>query len=124
MRILSVALLSVLLMVTDAFSQAVPLAPVPMPVPFPSGSSVFQWDYQCAGEKACGFTGLGVNRLSLKSVSIVLANIKIGETEIPTYFFWGKLLDGSSVEGMIQDPYSFRTLLINMKLMAAGAPGL
>jgi hypothetical protein len=111
-------------MAVHAFSQVAPLAPMPMPVPFPSGSSVFQWDYQYIGAKACGFTGLGISRLSMKSVSIVLVNIKVGETQIPTYFFWGKLLDGNSVEGMIQDPYSFKTLLINMKLIAAGSPGL
>ena len=113
-----------LLTVGDAFAQAVRLAPIPTPIPFPQGSSVFQWDYQCTERKACGFTGFGLERLSLQSASIVLAKIKIGEDEIPTYFMWCTLVDGSVVSGMVQDGFSFRFSVVNMKLVAAGAPGL
>src|SRR6266481_4273254 len=103
MRALSSAFLVVSLMVAEAFAQTAQLAPIPMPLPFPQGSSVFQWDYECIGQKGCGFTGGGLDRLSLKSASIVLARFKVGEVEIPTYFIWGTLIDGSIVSGMVQD---------------------
>ncbi len=123
MRALSFAFLVAFLTVADAFAQTGQLAPIPMPLPFPEGSSVFQWDYECIGQRGCGFTGLGLERLSLKSASIVLARFKVGDVEIPTYFVWGTLIDGSLVSGMVQD-IAFRFNAVNMKLVAAGSPGL
>jgi hypothetical protein len=124
MRTISFVILLAFLMGANAVAQAVHLAPIPMPIPFPQGSSIFQWDYQCTGTKGCGLTGLGLDSYSLKSASIVLANLKIGDIEMPTYFVWGSLLDGSSVSAMIQDAFSIRFVAVNMKLTAAGAPGL
>jgi hypothetical protein len=124
MRALSFAFLLVSLIVAEAFAQTAQLAPIPMPLPFPQGSSVFQWDYECIGQKGCGFTGLGLERLSLKSASIVLARLKVGEIEIPTYFIWGTLIDGSPVSAMVQNEFSFRFSAVNMRLIAAGSPGL
>jgi hypothetical protein len=124
MRIFPIACLSVFLVATDAFAQDVPLAHIPMPLPFVAGSSVFQWDYQCIQQKACGFTGLGLDRVNLRSASVILANIKVGEREMPTYFVWGTLVDGTPVVGMTQNDWSFRFNAVNMRLIAAGAPGL
>ena len=124
MRALSFAFLAAFLMATDASAQTAQLAPIPMPLPFPQGSSVFQWDYECVGQKGCGFTGFGLERLSLKSASIVLARLKVGEIEMPTYFIWGTLIDGSPVSAMDQNEFSFRFSAVNMKLIAAGPPGL
>jgi hypothetical protein len=124
MRTLSFAFLVALLPVADAFAQTAQLAPIPRPLPFPEGSSVFQWDYQCVERKVCGFTGLGLERLSLQSASVVLTKIKVGEIELPTYFIWCTLNDGSLVVAMAQDGFQFRYSTINMKLMAAGSPGL
>jgi hypothetical protein len=124
MRALSIMLLFIFLTATDARAQNGQLAPIPMPFPFPLSSSVFQWDYQCLPQKACGFTGLGMDRLSLKSATIVLANIKIGDLQVPTYFVWGTLLDGSSVVAMDQNQFSSKFNAINMRLVAAGSPGL
>ena len=112
------------LTVADAFAQAGQLAPIPTPFPFPQGSSVFQWDYECIGQKGCGFSGLALERVTLRSASIVLARFKVGEIEIPTYFFWGTLIDGSLVTGMDQNEFSFRFSTVNMRLVAAGPPGL
>jgi len=124
MRALSFAFLAAFLMATDASAQNTQLAPIPIPLPFPQGSSVFQWDYECVGQKGCGFTGFGLERLSLKSASIVLARFKVGEIEMPTYFIWGTLIDGSPVSAMDQNEFSFRFSAVNMKLIAAGSPGL
>ncbi len=124
MRALSFAFLLVSLIVAEAFAQTAQLAPIPMPLPFPQGFSVFQWDYECIGQKGCGFTGFGLERLSLKSASIVLARLKVGEIEIPTYFIWGTLIDGSPVSAMAQNEFSFRFSAVNMRLIAAGSPGL
>ena len=124
MRALSFAFLAAFLMATDASAQTAQLAPIPMPLPFPQGSSVFQWDYECVGQKGCGFTGFGLERLSLKSASIVLARFKVGEIEMPTYFIWGTLIDGSPVSAMDQNEFSFRFSAVNMRLIAAGPPGL
>jgi len=124
MRILSFAFLAAFLIATDASAQNAQLAPIPMPLPFPQGSSVFQWDYECVGQKGCGFTGFGLERLSLKSASIVLARFKVGEIEMPTYFIWGTLIDGSPVSAMDQNEFSFRFSAVNMRLIAAGPPGL
>jgi hypothetical protein len=124
MRALSFAFLAAFLMATDASAQNAQLARIPMPLPFPQGSSVFQWDYECVGQKGCGFTGFGLERLSLKSASIVLARFKVGEIEMPTYFIWGTLIDGSPVSAMDQNEFSFRFSAVNMKLIAAGSPGL
>jgi hypothetical protein len=110
-------------MATDAYAQTAQLASIPKPLPFPEGSSVFQWDYECVGQKGCGFSGFGLERLTLKSASIILARLKVGEIEMPTYFFWGTLIDGSSVAGMAQNEFSFRFSAVNMKLTAAGPPG-
>ena len=107
-----------------AFAQTAQLAPIPTPLPFPQGSSVFQWDYECIGQKGCGFTGFGLDRLSLRSASIVLARLKVGEIEMPTYFVWGTLIDGIPVTGMVQNEFSFRFSAVNMRLIAAGSPGL
>ena len=107
-----------------AFAQTAQLAPIPTPLPFPQGSSVFQWDYECIGQKGCGFTGFGLDRLTLRSASIVLAGLKVGEIEMPTYFIWGKLIDGTPVTGMVQNEFSFRFSAVNMRLIAAGSPGL
>jgi len=123
-RALSVAFLAILLAAVDAFAQTAQLAPIPRPFPFPQGSSVFQWDYQCVERKVCGFTGLGLERLSLQSASIVLARLKVGEVEIPTYFIWCTLIDGSLVSAMTQNELLYRFSVVNMKLTAAGAPGL
>jgi hypothetical protein len=116
--------LAALLMAAGAIAQTVQLTSIPKPLPFPEGSSVFQWDYECVGQKGCGFTGFGLDRLTLRSVSIVLARLKVGESELPTYFFWGTLIDGSPVAGMDQNAFSFRFSAVNMKLIAAGPPGL
>jgi hypothetical protein len=124
MRALSFAFPVAFLMAADAFAQTAQLTPIPMPLPFPQGSSVFQWDYECVGQKGCGFTGFGLERLTLRSASIVLARLKVGEIEMPTYFFWGTLIDGSPVAGMTQNELSFRFSTVNMKLIAAGSPGL
>jgi hypothetical protein len=124
MRALSVAFLTVMLAAVDAFAQASQLAPIPMPIPFPGGSSVFQWDYQCIERKVCGFTGFGLERLSLQSASIVLAKLKVGDIEMPTYFVWCTLVDGSLVSAMVQDELLFRFSVVNMKLTGAGSPGL
>jgi hypothetical protein len=124
MRALSFAFLAAFLMATDASAQNTQLAPIPIPLPFPQGSSVFQWDYECVGQKGCGFTGFGLERLSLKSASIVLARFKVGEIEMPTYFIWGTLIDGSPVSAMDQNEFSFRFSAVNMKLIAAGSPAL
>jgi len=124
MRVLSLAFPAAFLMAAAAFAQTAQLAPIPMPLPFPQGASVFQWDYECVGQKGCGFTGFGLERLTLRSASIVLARLKVGEIEIPTYFFWGTLIDGSPVAGMAQNEFYFRFSAVNMKLMAAGSPGL
>ena len=124
MRVLSFAFLAAFLIATDASAQNAQLAPIPMPLPFPQGSSVFQWDYECVGQKGCGFTGFGLERLSLKSASIVLARFKVGEIEMPTYFIWGTLIDGSPVSAMDQNEFSFRFSAVNMRLIAAGSPGL
>jgi hypothetical protein len=124
MRTLFVAVSTALLAAVEAFAQPAQLAPVPTPVPFPQGSSVFQWDYQCIERKVCGFTGFGLERLSLQSASIVLAKLKVGEIEMPTYFIWCTLIDGSLVSAMVQDELLFRFSVVNMKLTAAGSPGL
>jgi hypothetical protein len=113
-----------LLAVADALAQNRELTPIPRPLPFPQGSSVFQWDYECIGQKGCGFSGFGLERLTLRSASIVLAKFKVGEIEMPTYFIWGTLIDGSPVAGMDQNEFSFRFSTVNMKLIAAGPPGL
>jgi hypothetical protein len=124
MRVLFFAFVMIFLTVADAQAQSGQLAPIPMPLPFPQGSSVFQWDYECIGQKGCGFTGFGLERLTLRSASIVLARLKVGEIEMPTYFIWGTLIDGSPVAGMSQNEFSFRFSAVNMKLIAAGSPGL
>jgi hypothetical protein len=124
MRVLSFAFLLASLIAAKAFAQTVQLAPIPTPLPFPQGSSVFQWDYECVGQKGCGFTGFGLERLTLRSASIVLARLKVGEIEMPTYFIWGMLIDGTPVTGMVQNEFSFRFSAVNMRLMAAGSPGL
>jgi hypothetical protein len=124
MRALSFAFLAAFLMATDASAQNTQLAPIPIPLPFPQGSSVFQWDYECVGQKGCGFTGFGLERLTLKSASIILARFKVGEIEMPTYFIWGTLIDGSPVSAMDQNEFSFRFSAVNMKLIAAGSPAL
>jgi hypothetical protein len=127
MRTLSFVLLVVLLTTANALAQTAQLAPIPAPLPFQPGTSVFQWDYQCTAEnKQCGLSGLGVDpSYALKSASIVLARLKLGEAlEIPTYYFWGALRDGSSISGMTQNEFSVKFVAINMKLVAAGPPGL
>ena len=124
MRALSLALLGAFLGVVGASAETGGLAPIPVPLPFPQGKSIFQWDYQCVEHKVCGFSGLGLDRLSLQSASIVLATIRAGEIEIPAYFVWGTLLDGSQVYSMVQDRFSFRFSAINMRLIASGSPGL
>jgi hypothetical protein len=124
MRTLSVASPVAFLIAANAFAQTAQLAPVPAPLPFPQGSSVFQWDYECIGNKGCGFTGFGLERLTLRSASVVLARLKVGEIEMPTYFIWGTLIDGTPVTGMVQNEFSFRFSAVNMKLVAAGSPGL
>jgi hypothetical protein len=124
MRALSFAFLVAFLIAANAFAQTVQLAPIPTPLPFPQGASVFQWDYECVGQKGCGFTGFGLDRLTLRSASIVLARFKVGEIEMPTYFVWGTLIDGTPVTGMVQNEFSFRFSAVNMRLVAAGSPGL
>ncbi len=124
MRALSLAFLAAFLMAADAFAQTGQLAPIPKTLLFPEGSSVFQWDYESLGQKGCGFTGFGLERLTLRSASIVLARLKVGEIELPTYFFWGTLIDGSPVAGVAQNEFSFGFSAVNMKLIAAGPPGL
>jgi len=124
MRVRPFAFLMVFLTVADASAQTGQLAPISMPVPFPQGSSVFQWDYECIGQKGCGFSGFGLERLTLRSASIVLARLKVGEIEVPTYFIWGTLIDGSPVAGMAQNEFLFRFSAVNMRLIAAGSPGL
>ncbi len=124
MRALSFAFLVAFLIAANAFAQTAQLAAIPKPLPFPEGSSAFQWDYECIGQKGCGFTGFGLDRLSLRTASIVLARLKVGEIEIPTYFIWGTLIDGTPVTGMVQNEFSFRFSAVNMRLMAAGSPGL
>jgi len=124
MRALSLAFPVAFVGMVGALAQTVQLAAIPMPLPFPQGSSVFQWDYQCIERKVCGFTGLGLDRLSLQSVSIVLAKLKVGEIEMPTYFIWCTLTDGSLVSAMVQDEFLFRFSTVNMRLTAAGAPSL
>jgi hypothetical protein len=126
MRTLSFACFAVIMMVANALAQtAQALATIPTPLPFPAGSSIFQWDYQCAtGAKGCGLSGLGVDRYLMRSASIVLARFKIGEIEMPTYFIWGILIDGSSVSAMMQNEFAARFVAVNMKLVAAGSPGL
>jgi hypothetical protein len=124
MRALSFAFLVACLIAANAFAQTAQLAPIPKPLPFPQGSSVFQWDYECVGQKGCGFTGFGLERLTLRSASIVLARLKVGEIELPTYFIWGTLIDGIPVTGMVQNEFSFRFSTVNMRLTAAGSPGL
>ena len=124
MRALSFAFLIAFLNATNAFAQTAQLAPIPPPLPFPQGSSVFQWDYECIGQKGCGFSGLGLERITLRSASIVLARLKVGEIELPTYFVWGTLIDGTPVTGMAQSEFSFRFSTVNMRLIAAGSPGL
>jgi hypothetical protein len=124
MRVSSFAFLAAFLIAANAFAQTAQLAPIPKPLPFPDGSSVFQWDYECIGQKGCGFTGFGLERLTLRSASIVLARLKVGEIEMPTYFIWGTLIDGTPVAGMAQNEFSFRFGAVNMKLIAAGPPGL
>lgn len=108
----------------DASAETVQLAHIPSPLPFPEGKSVFQWDYQCVEHKVCGFSGLGLDRFSLQSASVVLATVRAGEIEMPAYFVWGTLLDGSQVYSMVQDRWSFRYSVLNMRLIASGAPGL
>src|SRR5215468_12433523 len=122
MRALFFAFLVACLSATNALAQPAQLAPIPTPLPFPQGSSVFQWDYECVGQKGCGFTGFGLDRLTLRSASIILSRLKVGEIEIPTYFIWGTLLDGSVVVGMTQNELSFRFSAVNMRLIAAGSP--
>jgi hypothetical protein len=124
MRVLPFALLGAFLGAVDASAETGQLASLPAPLPFPQGKSVYQWDYQCVEHRPCGFSGLGLGRLSLQSASIVLATIRAGEIEIPAYFVWGTLLDGSQVYSMVQDRFAFRFSAINMRLIAAGSPGL
>ena len=124
MRALSFTFLATFLMAVDAFAQTAQLAPISKPFPFPQGSSVFQRDYECIGQKGCGFTGFGLDRLTLRSASIVLARLKVGEIEMPTYFIWGMLIDSTPVTGMVQNEFSFRFSAVNMRLIAAGPPGL
>jgi hypothetical protein len=124
MRARLFAFLAAFLTVADAFAQTKQLASIPTPLPFPQGASVFQWDYECIGQKGCGFSGFGLERLTLRSASIVLARFKVGEIEMPTYFIWGTLIDGSPVAGMDQNEFSFRFNTVNMRLIAAGPPGL
>jgi hypothetical protein len=123
MRAQPFAFLAAFLTAADASAQTTQLEPIPTPLPFPQGSSVFQWDYECIGQKGCGFSGFGFERLTLRSASIVLARFKVGDLEIPTYFIWGTLIDGSPVAGMDQNEFSFRFSTVNMKLIAAGSPG-
>jgi hypothetical protein len=120
------ALLVVVVTTAGALAQTVQLAPIPKPLPFQPDASVFQWDYQCTGAKPCGLNGLGLDRnFQVKSISIVLARLKVGENfEIPTYYFWATLVDGGSISGMSQNELPLRFVAINMKLVAAGAPGL
>src|SRR5262252_5742204 len=120
MRTLSFAFLVASLPAIGAFAETAQLAPIPRPLPFPEGSSIFQWDYQCIERKVCGFTGLGLERLSLQSASVVLAKIKVGEIELPTYFIWCTLVDGSLVAAMAQSDFQFRFSTVNMKLTGAG----
>jgi hypothetical protein len=124
MRLPSIAFLTAFLMAAGASAQTSQLASIPKPLPFPEGSSVFQWDYECVGQKGCGFTGFGLERLTLRSASIILAKLKVGEIELPTYFFWGTLIDGSPIAGMDQNELSFRFSTVNMKLIPAGPPSL
>jgi hypothetical protein len=126
MRTLSLIVLVVILTTTNALAQSAQLAPIPRPLPFQPGASVFQWVYQCSGAKPCGLNGFGLDRtFVVKSISIVLARLKVGEnSEIPTYYFWATLVDGGSISGMSQNELPLRFIAINMKLVAAGAPGL
>jgi hypothetical protein len=126
MRTLSFVLLLAFFAKANALAQTAHLAPIPTPLPFQQGTSVFQWDYQCTGAKPCGLIGLGLDRTFIvKSISIVLARLKVADNfEIPTYYFWATLVDGGSISGMTQNELPFRFLAINMKLIGAGAPGL
>ena len=100
------------------------LAKIPSPLPFPVGSSIFQWDLQCIPQKYCSFTGLGLKNMVFRSVTIVLAKLTVGEQELPTYFLWGTLITGDQIESFTQDPLVFTSANVNMKLIATGAPGL
>jgi hypothetical protein len=121
-----IAFLAVVVTTASALAQTAQLAPIPNPLPFQPGASVFQWDYQCTGAKPCVVNGFGLDRtFVVKSISIILARLKVGEnSEIPTYFFWATLVDGGSISGMSQNELTLRFIAINMKLVAAGAPGL
>jgi len=100
------------------------LAQIPLPLPFPKGSSVFQWDYQCMPQKACEISGFGLRAQMFAAVSIVLANITVGDLQLPTYFVWGTLPNGNRMSSMTQFPPAFTSRFVNMKLIAAGVPGL
>jgi hypothetical protein len=100
------------------------LAPIPLPLPFPKGSSVFQWDYQCIPQKACEISGFGLRAQTFTAVSIVLANITVGDLQLPTYFIWGTLINGNRMGSMTQYPPAFTSRFVNMRLIAAGVPGL
>jgi hypothetical protein len=52
MRALSFAFLTAFLMAAGASAQTAQLASIPKPLPFPEGSSVFQWDYELSDRKA------------------------------------------------------------------------
>ena len=123
---LCIAALAISLTTTIALAQSPQLAPNPRPLPFQPGASVFQWDYQCSGTKPCVVNGFGLDRtFVVKSISIVLARLKVGENyEIPTYYFWATLVDGGSISGMSQNELPLRFIAVNMKLVAAGAPDL
>src|SRR5260370_7081609 len=116
MRALSFAFLVAFLIAANAFAQTGQLAPIPPPLPFPQGSSVFQWDYECVGQKGCGFTGFGLARLTLRSASIVLARLKVGEIEMPTYFIWGTLITATPLTRMLQNEFPFRFSPANLRL--------
>ena len=106
--------------VSSASAQSSNLMQIPSPLPFPKGNSIFQWDYECIS-LPCGLTGFWFGH-SADTISIVLADIQAGPTQIPTYFYWIRRGSGFTVNGFIMYPNSIN--FINMRLISAGNPGL
>ena len=132
----SLILASFLATISGALAQPqlpVQPRPIPAPSPFPAGSAVFQWDYVCPINDAstCGATASTVAEATVGSTSgvrsftLVLAFVRIGSQQVPTYFYWIDRVSRRKIQtsqvGFVQNagPFSL-TAFGAMRLQYAG----
>jgi hypothetical protein len=126
--------LALLMLFTGAaFAQVKPLLPV-MPlgtVPFPHGTTGFQWDYACPIGRTCASSLIfGAAIPDSLNVSVIAAEIPIGTQKVLAYYWWTSGTVGGSApatspnrSGMIFHSASAPTdiNLFDFQLVSAGA---